>query len=80
MAEIQKLKCVHLLVTSRDIPAFKHEFRRAARLEIRASDEDVRRYVTDRIKKERRLARHVEEDPSLTDTIINGVAQKAQGM
>jgi hypothetical protein len=80
LTEIQKLKCVHLLVTSRYIPTFEHEFRRAARLEIRASDEDVRRYVTDRIKRERRLARHVEEDPSLKETIINGVAEKAQGM
>ncbi len=80
MTEIQKLQHMHLLVTSRYISTFEHEFKEAACLEIRASDGDVRKYVEDRIWKEHRLMRHVKADPSLQETIVNGITKNAKGM
>ena len=81
LTEIQKLQpSVNLLVTSRHISAIEHEFEKATSVEIHARNEDVRRYVEDRIERERRLARHVKDDPALRETIINSIVEKARGM
>jgi hypothetical protein len=81
IAEIRKLHpIVHLMVTSRDISTIEREFEAAARVEIRAIDSDVRRYLESRIGRERRLLRHVKADPDLHETIINTVVEKAKGM
>ena len=78
--EIWKLPKTQILVTSRHIPAVEREFEMAARLEIRATDEDVERYLKDRILRERRLARHVKEVPALEKAIVTSVREKAKGM
>ena len=53
LAEIRKLQpTVHLLITSRHIPAIEREFETAAKIEIRASDEDVRKRLESRIESE----------------------------
>ena len=81
LAEIRKLQSnIHLLVTSRHISTIEREFKRAAHVEIRASDEDIRRYLEGRIEREGRLVRHVEADPALQETIINTIVEKAEGM
>jgi len=81
LAEIRKLQpTIHLLVTSRHIEIIERAFKNAARLEIRASDEDVRKYLEGRIASEPQLVRHVEKDSTLQDTIINAIVEKAKGM
>jgi hypothetical protein len=84
LSVIQKLPNIHLLVTSRHILTiereFKGKFENTTSVEIRASDEDVRRYLENRIKREHRLASHVEADPTLKETIINTIAEKTKGI
>jgi hypothetical protein len=81
LSEILKLQpSIRLLVTSRHILTIEREFEKAARIEILANDEDVRKYVEGRIETERRLSRHIKADPTLQDTIISTIVEKAKGM
>jgi hypothetical protein len=81
IAEIQNLfPGIHLLVTSRHITNIESEFKRAARLEIHAKSEDIRIYLEDRLKKEKRLVRHVEADPKLGQTIVDSIISGCEGM
>lgn len=81
LAEIRKLPSnVRLLITSRYISAIESEFERTTCVEIRASDEDVARYIQGRIQREPRLARHIRADPGLQKTIIDNIVQRAKGM
>jgi hypothetical protein len=80
LTAIRKLQpSICLLVTSRHIPSIEHAFKMAARIEIRASDEDIRKYVEKRIMEDR-LAKLVEPDPTLRETIVNSIVQSANGM
>lgn len=78
--EIRKLPNANLLVTSRPNLIIEHDFEGTASIEIRASEEDVRKYLECRISKERRLLRHVKEDPTLLDTIASTIVERAKGM
>jgi len=81
LAEIRKLQqTIHLLITLRHIPAIVQEFEKAARVEIRASDQDVKRYLESRIESEGRLVRFVKSDPALQATIVSTIVQNAKGM
>lgn len=71
---------IKLLVTSRHIPTIEREFENDMRLEIRASDKDVERYLEYRISDSRQLASHVKENPSLKDTIVTTIVRNVQGM
>ena len=70
----------YLLVTSRHVLSIEDKLNQSPRLEIRASDTDVRIYLEDRIQKESRLKRHVQADPSLRNSIIDTIVEKVQGM
>jgi hypothetical protein len=70
---------VSLLVTSRDQPIEK-AFHGTKRLEIRAREQDVRRYIKGRIPRESWLARHVYEYEALQEEIVKEITQKADGM
>jgi ankyrin repeat domain-containing protein 50 len=70
----------NLLVTSRHVLSIEDKLNQSPRLEIRASDMDVRIYLEDRIQKESRLKRHVQADPSLRNSIIDTIVKKVQGM
>jgi NACHT domain len=81
LIEIRKLQpSIHLLVTSRHNIIIEPEFEKAARVEIRASDEDVKKYLKDRIESERQLVRQVRKDPALQETVINTIMENAKGM
>jgi ankyrin repeat domain-containing protein 50 len=81
LVEIQKLQpSIHLLVTSRHNITIEPEFKRAARVEIRASDEDVKKYLKDRIESERQLVRQVRKNPALQETVISTIMENAKGM
>jgi hypothetical protein len=71
---------IHLLVTSRQHVAGGPDFPRCIQLNIRASDEDVRRYVEGRIADDRRLARLIQRHISLQNEIWITVVGKAEGM
>lgn len=84
--EIQKLQITHpslrLLITSRPhiVSDIELYFKDAVRLDIQASPEDITRYLSNRVRKEVRLQRHIAADPSLEATIINTIVEKANGM
>ena len=81
LAGIQKLQPnIRLLVTSRRLLNIEHEFGRSIRLEIRATNEDITRYLDDRIQEEKRLRKHVKGDPFLHNTIVNTIVGNSQGM
>jgi ankyrin repeat domain-containing protein 50 len=81
LAEVRKLQpAVHLFITSRHTGSIEHEFEKAAHLEIRANDADVRKYLEHRTANEPQLVRHIKKDPALRETIINSLVEKAKGM
>ena len=69
-----------LMVTSRHLSSIEHDFQFSTRLELRASDEDVRKYVEARMISERRMARHVRGDPTLSTKIVETLVEGAKGM
>ena len=68
------------LYTSRLLNDIERMFEGYPRLEIRASDSDVRQYISDRILHETRLARHIEADSSLKEVISDVIVRKSDGM
>ena len=69
-----------LVVTSRWIPAIESELSEALKLEIRADNEDVARYVSSRVATTPRLMRHVVADPNLESIISRKIADNCHGM
>ncbi|KAH0541245.1 hypothetical protein FGG08_004250 [Glutinoglossum americanum] len=81
ITQIRKLQPnINLFVTSRHISTIEREFEKAPRVEIRASDGDIKTYIQSRIKRERRLLRHVKADSGLQEAIVNTIVEKAKGM
>jgi ankyrin repeat domain-containing protein 50 len=81
LAEVQKLSpMVRLLVTSRHMPDIERKFEGTAQLEIRASDEDVKRYLESRIESQLPLAKYVRTDPTLRSDILDTIIKRAHGM
>ena len=81
LVEVRKLQpAVHLFVTSRHTGSIGREFETVSRLEIYARDADVRKYLEHRIANEPQLLRHTKKDPTLRETIINSLLEKAKGM
>lgn len=80
LADIQMSQLtLHLLVTSR-LHINQCQFPNAVEIEVRASDSDIRRYLTTQIQTRERLRRHTKSDPDLQATLINTIAQKTEGM
>ena len=81
LLELQALEPqVSLMVTSRDIPSLHQHLENATRVEIRASDEDVRTYVRQRIAGNTRLKGFVAKNSDLETNIEESVANNARGM
>ncbi|KAL9118809.1 MAG: hypothetical protein Q9187_004635 [Circinaria calcarea] len=81
LAELRNLlPHIRLLVTSRYLVSIERSFENDARLEIRANNGDVEKYVRARIQKEPRLLQHVKADPALEEQIITTIIEKARGM
>ena len=79
LSELQNLP-VNLLVTSRYEKSIEERLGKAERLEIWATAADVQTYVKARIPSEHLLARHIQADPTLEETIVNKMVEKSQGM
>lgn len=81
LAELRKLKpAVNTMITSRDIPSIERLLQDASRVEIQASEDDLRKYVEDRISSSERMATYIKKSPDLQSQILNKVSEKANGM
>jgi hypothetical protein len=69
-----------LMVTSRHVPSIELQLDQSCRLEIRASDIDMRIYLERQIQRKERLKRHTQKDSSLIQAILEKVVKAAQGM
>ncbi|PVH90781.1 hypothetical protein DM02DRAFT_411112 [Periconia macrospinosa] len=77
LRELQAGQDVRLMATSRFISEIDAEFKTAVRLEIRASDEDVRRFVVGQMC---RLPRCVQQDPALQNMVEEKIAESVDGI
>ena len=71
---------VNLLVTSRDLASIAQDFHGTKRLDIRASDHDVRKYIEGRIPFSPFLKIHVDKDATLQDDIVKAITENVDGM
>jgi hypothetical protein len=71
---------LHLLVTSRPHISIREIFKEASRLEIHASNDDIKAYLQGRIETMSRLKRQIVKDPDLGNKIITTILGNAQGM
>jgi hypothetical protein len=77
LRELQHGSDIHLMVTARFIPDIEQQFRSASRLEVRASDEDVRRYIAGQMYRLPKCIQHNEEMKSLVQVKL---ARAVDGM
>ena len=77
LRELQAGQDIRLIATSRFIPEVEVEFQTAVRLEVRASNEDVRRFVAGQIY---RLPRCIQRDPALQKTVEEKIPETVDGM
>jgi hypothetical protein len=79
--DLQKEANLDLMVTSRFIPEIEEEieekFKQATRLEVRASDEDVKRFVMGQIY---RLPKCIRRDDELQSLVQDRIVEAADGM
>ncbi|UPK95610.1 hypothetical protein LCI18_006545 [Fusarium solani-melongenae] len=75
--DLQRSCVTNVFATSRHIPAIEARFKGASTLEIRACDEDVRKYVDDNID---RLPGFVQENSGLREEIKDGIINAVDGI
>jgi hypothetical protein len=75
--DLQRIVDVRLMVTSRSIPDIVEEFLNVPMMEIRATAEDVKQFVSDRIYQ---LPKCVRGDDELKRLVMDKVVQAADGM
>lgn len=71
-----------IFITSREIHSIREQLPNWTRLDIRASDEDIRSYVKSHINDSKKFtfAGDIRDDPALANEIVEKVVEKAQGM
>jgi hypothetical protein len=74
---LQQLENIHLMATSRFIPAIEQHFQSALKLEIRASDEDVRCYVASQMS---HLPDCIQNSDGLRAVVLNKISEAVDGM
>jgi hypothetical protein len=77
--EVGSLDRVSLLATSRVMP-LESAMERAVRLDIKAKDKDMNRYLEERLAKSDRIKKFAVKDPGLVKTIKDTILTKANGM
>jgi hypothetical protein len=79
--DLQKEANLHLMVTSRFIPEIEEEieekFKQVTRLEVRASNEDVKRFIIGQIC---RLPKCIKRDDELQSLVQDKIVEAADGM
>ena len=74
---LQASKTVNLMLTSRDVPLVTEKVQRCVRLEVRASDEDVRKYLEGRMDE---LPKIVSRSPNIQQSIKDAIVSAVDGM
>lgn len=74
---IQEKERMNLMATSRFIPPIENQFKNSVTLEIRASNEDVKRYLNSRIDL---LPSFIRRRPDLKERIQSEISESAEGM
>jgi hypothetical protein len=77
LRDLQRNADMRLMVTSRFIPDIENEFKLALRLEVRASDADVKRFVMGQMY---RLPKCVQRDDELRRVVQDKIAEAVDGM
>lgn len=77
LQELQTRMDVHLLVTSRFIPEIMDAFREALRLEVRASSEDVKRFVAGKMYQ---LPKCIQRNLALQKMVQKKIVEAVDGM
>lgn len=77
LRDLQVGRDVHVMVTSRSTPDIVDAFGDAIKLEVRASDEDMKRFVSDQIF---RLPRCIQHDSTLQEMVREKAVNAADGM
>ncbi|KAL5374684.1 hypothetical protein DPSP01_011775 [Paraphaeosphaeria sporulosa] len=80
LAKLRSLQAGHdvrLLATSRFIPEIEVEFKQTERLEVRASNEDVRRFVVGQMY---RLPKCIQRDRTLQKMVEEEIPERVDGM
>ena len=70
----------YLLVTSRSLPTIEQESGFTTKLEIRATDEDVKKYVGNRLFQSGPMLRRIKGDQALHSDIVDTLVANANGM
>ena len=70
----------YLLVTSRSLPTIEQESGFTTKLEIRATDEDVEKYVGNRLFQSGPMLRRIKGDQALHSDIVDILVANANGM
>lgn len=77
LLDLQKGADVRVMVTSRSVPDVEDAFRLALRLEVQASDEDVKQFVVGQIH---RLPACIQRDVTLQDLMQKKIVEAVDGM
>lgn len=77
LRDLQAGADLRLMVTSRIIPGIVDEFKEELRLEVQASDEDVKRFVAGQIY---RLPKCIQRDYALQDMVQKKIVEAVDGM
>jgi hypothetical protein len=77
LLDLQKGADMRLMVTSRFIPDVEEAFRLASRLEVEASDEDVKQFVISQIH---RLPACIQRDVALQHLVQEKIVEAVDGM
>ncbi|KAL8893509.1 MAG: hypothetical protein Q9192_005193 [Flavoplaca navasiana] len=77
LRDLQAGRDVRLMVTARFMPDIEDAFEGALRLEVQASEEDVKRFVAGQIY---RLPRCIQRDPVLQDLLQEKIVEAVDGM
>lgn len=77
LRSLQKVQGLNLLMTFRPIPLMDHQLKDCLFLEIRASNEDIKKYVSGRMSD---LAVSARNDPRLQEAIAKSIVDTVDGM
>jgi hypothetical protein len=71
---------VNLMFTSRVLSSIELDFHGTERLDIRASEHDMQKYIEGRVSHEGLLKRHIDRDQKLQEEIVKKIIENAGGM
>ncbi|KAJ6521490.1 hypothetical protein DFH09DRAFT_479143 [Mycena vulgaris] len=71
---------VNLMLTSRPHITLNRSFRILETLEIRATEDDIRKHLDAEISRSSRLSKHIENRPNLREEIVSTIVRRSDGM